>query len=74
MFSATNVVRNNDKSKYLFSNDSAKNIKIFSVDNSSSSHTDNSKNDLFVLGEELTYDINGSFGTPEKEFSINFSK
>ena len=74
MFSATNVVRNNDKSKYLFSNDSAKNIKIFSVDNSSSSHTDNCKNDLFVLGEELTYDINGSFGTPEKEFSINFSK
>ena len=74
MFSATNVVRNNDKSKYLFSNDSAKNIKIFSVDNSSSSHTDNCKNNLFVLGEGLTYDINGSFGTPEKEFSINFSK
>ena len=37
------------------------------IDNSSSSHTDNRKNNIFVLGEGPTYDINGSFGSPEKK-------
>ena len=27
-----------------------------------------------MLGEGSTYDINGSFGAPEKKFGINFSK
>ena len=27
-----------------------------------------------VLGEGLTYGINGSFGSPEKKFNINFTK
>ena len=32
------------------------------------------KNNFLVLGEGPTYGINGSFGSPEKKFSINFSK
>ena len=32
------------------------------------------KNNFLVLGEGLTYGINGSFGSLEKKFSINFSK
>ena len=39
-----------------------------------SSHTDNQKMNLLVLGEGPTYEINDSFGTPEKKFSVNFSK
>ena len=55
-------------------NDSARNVIIFGVNNSSSSHTDNQKNDFLVLGRGPTFDINGSFGSTEKKFSINFSK
>ena len=29
---------------------------------------------ILVLGELTTFEINGSFGSPEKKFSINFSK
>ena len=57
-----------------FGNDFAENIVFFCVDNSSSSHTDNRKDKFLVLGEGLTYGIDGSFGLPEKMFSINFSK
>ena len=32
------------------------------------------KNNFLVLGEGPTYGINGSFGSLEKKFSINFSK
>ena len=46
---------------------------MFGVDNSSSSHTDNRKNNL-VLGEGLNENINGSICAAEKKFSINFSK
>ena len=42
--------------------------------NSSSSHTENCKNNLLVLGEGLTFRINGSFCSPKKKFNINFSK
>ena len=47
---------------------------IFDVDNSSSSHSDNRKNNLLVLGEGPSFEINGSFRLPEKRFSINFTK
>ena len=47
---------------------------IFCVDNSSSSHADNRKNDFLLLREGDIFCINGSFGVPEKKFSINFSK
>ena len=39
----------------------------FSADNSSSSHSDNRKNNFLILGEGPTFGINGSFGSPEKK-------
>ena len=61
LFGATNVVKNSDKEKYVYSgygitfdsgglwsfgNDFAGNVIIFGVDNSSSSHSDNRKNNF----------------------------
>ena len=46
-------------------------VVIFGVDGSSSTHADNRKNNF---GESRTYGINGSFASPEKKVSINFSK
>ena len=57
-----------------FNNDTDRNVIIFGVDNSSSSHAGNLKNNLLVLGEGDTFGINGSFGAPEKKLSIHFSK
>ena len=57
-----------------FNNSFARNIIIFGVDNISSSHADNRKNNFLVLGDGPTFGINGSFGSPGKKFSINFSK
>ena len=54
--------------------DFARNVAIFSVDNSPSSHADNQKNDFLVVAEGDTFSINGSFGTPEKKLTVNFSK
>ena len=77
MFNATNIAKNSDKSKYVYSsygiafdgvglwsfdNNFSRNIVIFHVDNSSLSHTDNRKNNFLVLGEEHTDDISGSIG------------
>ena len=88
LFEATNIVKNSDKEKYVyngygitfdsadfwsFDNDTARNVIIFDVDNSSSSHSDNQKNDFLVFGKAPTFGINGRFGTPEKKFDINFS-
>ena len=42
--------------------------------NSSLSHSDNCKNNFLVLGKDTTCEVNGNFGSPEKKFSINFSK
>ena len=84
MFGATNLVKNSDKEKQVYSgygmafdrigtwnsdNGDAWNVIILGVDNSSS-HTDNHKNNFLVLGEGPTYCINGSFCTPEKKLSI----
>ena len=89
LFGASNIVKHNDKDKCVYSgcviafdgkvawsldNDSARNVIIFGVDNSSLSHTDNQKNDFLVLGEGPIFGINGSFGSPEKTFSNNFNK
>ena len=46
----------------------------FDVDNSSSYHTNNRKNNFLVSGEIPTYGVNESFGSPEKNFSTNVSK
>ena len=66
LFGATNIVKKSDKEKYVYSgygiafgsvdfwnfdNDSARNITIFGVDNSSSSHDYSSKNDFSVLSD-----------------------
>ena len=82
------ILEKNDKIKYGFSsnaigfdelgswnfgNNFARNVIIFSVDNSSSSHTDNRKNDVLVLGEGTSNEINGSISASEQIFSINFS-
>ena len=40
--------------------DTVTNVVIFGVDNSSSSHADNLKNNFLVLGEGDTFCINGS--------------
>ena len=62
------------KGSWSFSDDFARNGMIFEADNSSSSHTDNLKNDFLILGEGDTFGINSSFGAPENKFCINFTK
>ena len=89
LFGTTNIVKNSGKEKYVYSgygitfdsagswsfeNDFARNVIIFGVYNISSSHSDNRKNNFLILGEGPTYDIHGSFGSPEKKFNINFTK
>ena len=89
LFGVTNIVKNSDKERYVYSgygitfdsgdsfsfgNDFARNVIIFGVDNSSSSHSDNRKNNFLALGEGTTYGINGSFQSPQNKFSINFTK
>ena len=89
LFGSTSVVKNSENEKYVYSGywitfdsagswsfDSAiaRNVIIFGVDNSPSSHADNQKNNSLVLGEGPTFRINGRFSSPEKRFSINFSE
>ena len=50
-----------------FGNDFARNVIIFDIDNSSSSHTDNRKNNFLVLGAGPIRDINDSTGSTEKK-------
>ena len=86
LFGAASVVKNGDKEKYVYSgygitynsacswsfdNGAARNVINFVVDNSSSSHSDNT---FLVLGGRPNFGINGSFGSPEKIFSIKFIK
>ena len=67
MFGATNIVKNKDKGKWVYSGygiafdgvgswnfgyDDATSVIVFGVDNSSSSHTDNLKENLLMLGVE----------------------
>ena len=58
------------KGEWGFDNDYTRNVIIFGVDNSSSSDSDNLKNNFFVLGEGNTFGINGSFGVPNKKISV----
>ena len=68
--------KNSDKEKWVFSgywitfygkhrwnssNEFARNVLIFGIDKSSSSHGDNCKNNCLVPDEGQTYGINGSF-------------
>ena len=89
LFGATNVVKNTDKANWSYSgygialdekgewsfgDGFASNVVIFGVDNNLSSDSDNRKNNFLILGEGPTFDINDSFGSLEKKFSINFIK
>ena len=47
---------------------------IFGVDNSSSSHSEDGKNNFLVLGQGPTYGVNWSFASPEKNLNINSTK
>ena len=53
-----------------FHDDLARNVKIFIVDNSSSPHSDNLKNDFLILGEVPTFGINRRFGVSEKKLIL----
>ena len=74
-FWANNIVKNSDKEKYVycgygvafnwkvewsFDSDYTGNVIMFGVDNSSSCHFDNNKNNILILGEGETFGINGS--------------
>ena len=87
MFGATNIVKSNDKERsvysgygitfeggnwWSFSDGTVRNVIVFAVDNSSSSHIDNRKNNFLILDLGPTFGINGSFGSPGKKFRINF--
>ena len=76
LFGATNIVKNGDKEKYVYSgyreafgsagswsfdDDFGRNIINFVVDNNSLSHSENCKNNFLLLREVPTYGINGSF-------------
>ena len=82
LFRVRNIVKISDKAIWVYSgcdiafdeggswsygNDFAKSVWRY---NSSSSHSDNQKNIILVLGEDPTYDINGS-STSSKKVSIN---
>ena len=60
----------NSTDLWSFDNDTARNVIIFGVDNSSSSHADNRKNNFLILGLSWTFRINGSFGSPEKKLVL----
>ena len=58
------------KGEWSFDNDYVRNVIRFEVDNNSSSHTDNLKNNFSILSEGDTFGINGSFGAPEKKMIL----
>ena len=89
LFGATNIVKNSDKEKHMYSgygitfdsggswsfdNGTARNVIIFGVDSSSLSQVDNRKNNFLIFGLGPTYGINGKFSSAEKKFSITFTK
>ena len=56
---------------WTFDNDTARNVITFGVDNGSSSHAENAKNDVFVVKRRSNL---RNFVSPEKKFRNNFSK
>ena len=73
LFGAINIVKNSDKEKYVqsgygitfdsggfwsFDNDTARNVIIFGVDNSSSFNSDNRNNNFLISVEGPTFGIN----------------
>ena len=62
------------KGFWSFHNDTARNVVIFSVDNSSSSHFDNPKNNFLVLGKGPTEGNNGGVCAAEKKIVLTLVK
>ena len=73
MFGASIIVKNSDKEKYVYSgygitidsasswsfdNDTARNVIIFGIDNSSPSHAENRKNNFLLISEDPSFSIN----------------
>ena len=88
MFGTVKLARNTIKSKstnnsweiafdgessWSFGYEFAKNVVIFSIDNSSSSHTNNQKSNFVLLGEGSTDVINDSTGVVEKNLVLKFA-
>ena len=59
---------------WSFGNEFARNVIIFYIYNSSSSHSGNRKNNFLILGKGPSFGIYGTFGSPEKKFSNNFTE
>ena len=57
-----------------FGNDFVGNVLILDVDNISSSHAYNRKNNFLVLGEGQTERINNSTGAAEKKLVLTLAK
>ena len=89
MFGTATIVKNSVKEKWVYSgygiafgergwwsfdNDTARNVIIFGVDNSSSYHSDNPKNNFLILGKTPTFGINGRLGSSDIRFRISFTK
>ena len=62
------------KGYWSFDNDYDRNVAIFGVDNSSSSHIDNPKNNLSVSCKGRSEGINSCVGSEGKKININFSE
>ena len=89
MFGPTNIVKTSEKENYVcsgygiifdnadsrsFDNDFARNVIIFGVYKSSSSHSDNRKNNFSILGEGTIYGTTRSFGSPDKTSTLTLLK
>ena len=85
LFGTVKLTRNADKSEFTYNaqdiafdgkgywsldNDTAYNVVNFGVDNSSSSHIDNPKNNFLVLGKGPSEGINASVGSAEKILAL----
>ena len=59
---------------WSFGNGFSKNVVIFGVDNTSSSHPDNEIKKFLVLGEGPIEGINDNVGAAEKNFVLTLAK
>ena len=59
---------------WSFDNDTARNVIIFGVNSSSSSHVGKRKIKSLIVSLGSTYEINGKFGSTEKKINFNFTK
>ena len=82
LFAATNLVKIaitksgciafDGKGQLRFGNGYARNVVIFGVDNSSSSHANNCKNNFLILRKGDTFGINVGFAATEKKVQYYF--